>query len=103
LRAFEFDSCFPGNKKRFRFSTGSEILLAKEGKPSNHLLSLYGFHHGSGSNGLSGNLLLLLLLAGHESGGRKGEDSDLLHNYLLVLMLFDAPIRHELPDRLQAI
>ena len=48
----------------------------------NHLLALNGGHHGSGSNGLSHLLLLLLLLAGHESGGRKSEDSNLLHNYL---------------------
>mgnify|MGYP003311863208 CR=1 FL=1 len=48
----------------------------------NHLLALNGSHHGSGSNRLRGHLLLLLLLAGNESGGRKSEDSDLLHNYL---------------------
>ena len=45
----------------------------------NHLLALHNFHR-LGSNNLLGSLLLLLLLAGHESGGRKGEDGDLLHN-----------------------
>ena len=45
------------------------------------LLALYNFHGGSGSgNGLRSGLLLLLLLAGHESSGGKSEDSDLLHN-----------------------
>ena len=43
-----------------------------------HLLALNGSHHGR--NNLGGLLLLLLLLAGHESSGREGEDSDLLHN-----------------------
>ena len=55
-------------------------LTGKDKLSANHLL-LNG-HHGSGSNRLSGNLLLLLLLAGNESGGRKSEDSNLLHNYL---------------------
>mgnify|MGYP003297541548 CR=1 FL=1 len=68
-----------------KFLNGVKVfgdINVKHGKLNfpNHLLALNGSHHGSGSNGLSGNLLLLLLLAGHESGGRKSEDSDLLHN-----------------------
>ena len=46
----------------------------------NHLLALHNFHLLGSNNLLGGELLLLLLLAGHESGGRKGEDGDLLHN-----------------------
>ena len=44
-----------------------------------HLLALHNFHLGCGGHNLGG-LLLLLLLAGNESSGRKGEDSNLLHN-----------------------
>ena len=44
------------------------------------LLALYNFHGSGSGNGLRSGLLLLLLLAGHESSGGKSEDSDLLHN-----------------------
>ncbi len=40
---------------------------------------LAAYHGGNGICGRSGGLLLLLLLAGNESSGRKGENSDGLH------------------------
>ena len=43
---------------------------------------LLGGNHNLGDVGHLRLLLLLLLLAGNESGGHEGEDSNLLHNYL---------------------
>ena len=64
------------------------VKFSKKGKgksfPDN-LLALYNFHGRSG-NGLRLGSGLLLLLAGNESSGGKSEDSDLLHNIILVLV-----------------
>ena len=62
----------------------SEKLLGF--KNPNHLLL-----DGSNLNGLGGgggHLLLLLLLAGNEGGGRKGKNSDGLHNYSVCVNVY---------------
>ena len=51
---------------------------------------LLGGNNLSRSGGLGGLLLLSLLLAGNESGGRKGKNSDGLHNYLELVLMFEA-------------
>lgn len=52
--------------------------------PFTYLLAFLGGNL-NGLHRLSGSLLLLLLLAGNESSGRKSKDSDGLHNYLTSL------------------
>lgn len=76
---FFFISPPAGGAQKKRARRTGRVKSNKEPSSLNHLL-LGGHHHGR-SLGL-GSGLLLLLLAGHQGGGRKGENSDGLHNYL---------------------
>jgi hypothetical protein len=65
------------------------VITGRSMKKTNRAQSPVDLLSGNGLNSGSYNLLLLLL-AGNQGGGRKGDDSDGLHNIQYVFMLFQS-------------